>query len=48
MVDFLWWGIHDGQSMAAAIAYSAMAPNLVTKAEAALKSITIGGQPVLQ
>jgi phosphate transport system substrate-binding protein len=48
MVDFLWWGIHDGQSMAAAIDYSAMAPNLVTKAEAALKSITIGGQPVLQ
>ncbi len=47
MVHFLWWGIHDGQSMAASVDYSSMAPDLVTKAEAALKSITIGGQPVL-
>ncbi len=47
MVDFLWWGIHDGQSLAASVDYSAMAPDLVTKAEAALKSITVGGQPVL-
>ena len=47
MIHFLWWGIHDGQSMAASVNYSAMAPDLVTKAEAALKSVTIGGQPVL-
>ncbi len=47
MVHFLWWGIHDGQSMAASVNYSAMAPALVTKAGDALKSITVGGQPVL-
>ncbi len=47
MVHFLWWGIHDGQSLAASVNYSAMAPGLVAKAEAALKSITVGGQPVL-
>ncbi|HYM15269.1 MAG TPA: phosphate ABC transporter substrate-binding protein PstS [Dehalococcoidia bacterium] len=47
MVDFLWWAIHDGQSYAAQVDYSAMAPNLVQKAEQALKSITVGGTPVL-
>ena len=47
MVHFLWWGIHDGQSLAASVDYSAMAPDLVAKAEAALKSITVGGQPDL-
>ena len=47
MIDFLWWGIHDGQSLAASINYSSMAPDLVAKAETALKSITVGGQPVL-
>jgi phosphate transport system substrate-binding protein len=47
MVHFLWWGIHDGQSLAASVDYSAMAPDLVTKAEAALKTVTVGGQPVL-
>jgi phosphate transport system substrate-binding protein len=47
MVDFFWWGIHDGQSLAASVDYSAMAPDLVSKAEAALKSITVNGQPVL-
>lgn len=47
MVHFLWWGIHDGQSMAAQVNYSSMAPSLVAKAEDALKSITIGGQPAL-
>jgi phosphate transport system substrate-binding protein len=47
MVHFLWWGIHDGQSMAASVNYSAMAPALVAKAGDALKSITVGGQPAL-
>ncbi len=47
MVDFLWWAIHNGQTYAAQVDYSAMAPDLVTKVEAALKSVTVGGQPVL-
>jgi phosphate transport system substrate-binding protein len=47
MIDFLWWAIHDGQNYAAQVDYSAMAPALVTKAEAALKSVTVGGKPVL-
>jgi len=47
MVDFLWWAIHDGQSYAAQVDYSAMAPDLVSKVEAVLKSVTVGGQPVL-
>ena len=47
MVDFLWWAIHNGQSYAAQVDYSAMAPDLVAKVEAVLKSVTVGGQPVL-
>jgi phosphate transport system substrate-binding protein len=47
MVHFLWWAIHDGQSYAADVTYSAMAPNLVQKAAEVLKQITVGGQPVL-
>jgi phosphate transport system substrate-binding protein len=47
MVDFLWWTIHDGQQYAAQLDYSAMAPNLVQKAEGVLKAITIDGKPVL-
>lgn len=47
MVHFLWWAIHDGQTYAASVSYSAMAPNLVQKAEEVLKQITVGGQPVL-
>jgi phosphate transport system substrate-binding protein len=47
MVDFLWWTIHDGQQYAAQLDYSAMAPNLVSKAEGVLKAITIDGKPVL-
>ncbi|MGC8634799.1 MAG: phosphate ABC transporter substrate-binding protein PstS [Candidatus Limnocylindrales bacterium] len=47
MIDFLWWAIHNGQNYAAQVDYSAMAPALVTKAEAALKGVTVGGQPVL-
>jgi phosphate transport system substrate-binding protein len=47
MIDFLWWAIHDGQNYAAQVDYSAMAPTLIAKAEAALKTVTVGGQPVL-
>ncbi len=47
MVDFLWWAIHDGQNYAAQVDYSRMAPDLVAKVETVLKSVTVGGQPVL-
>ncbi len=47
MVHFFWWAIHDGQKYATSIDYSPMAPDLVKKVEVALKSITVGGQPVL-
>ncbi len=47
MIDFLWWAIHNGQNYAAQVDYSAMAPGLVAKVETALKSVTVGGQPVL-
>lgn len=47
LVHFLWWAIHDGQGYAAQVDYAAMAPALVAKAEAALRSVTVGGRPIL-
>jgi len=47
LVDFLWWALHDGQKVGADLNYAALPPEVVTKAEAALKSITVGGKSVL-
>ena len=42
-VDFLWWGIHDGQSFAKDLQYSTLPADIVKRAEAKLNSITSGG-----
>lgn len=47
LLHFLWWAIHDGQGYAAQVDYAAMAPALVAKAEAALRSVAVGGRPIL-
>ena len=47
LVHFLWWGIHDGQKMAAALDYAPLPAPLVKKVEATLKSITVQGKAVL-
>ena len=44
MVDFLWWGIHDGQNMASSLYYVPLPPEMVAKDEAQLKQITYNGQ----
>jgi phosphate transport system substrate-binding protein len=43
VVDFLWWGIHDGQSFAKPLKYSTLPADIVKRAEVKLDSITAGG-----
>ncbi|HEX8071878.1 MAG TPA: phosphate ABC transporter substrate-binding protein PstS [Pyrinomonadaceae bacterium] len=48
LVDFLWWGIHDGERYARDLQYAPLPPQVAQKAEAKLKAITAGGQPLRQ
>jgi len=46
LVDFLWWGIHEGQQVTKdpQYPYAALPPQIVEKASAMLNSITSGGK----
>ena len=46
LVDFLWWGIHDGQQFAKDLQYAPLPAEIVKRAEAKINSITSGGQPL--
>lgn len=48
LVKELWWMIHEGQADAAPLNYAPLPPKAVAAAEAVLKSVTYGGQPILQ
>ncbi|MCL4531952.1 MAG: phosphate ABC transporter substrate-binding protein PstS [Actinobacteria bacterium] len=48
LVNLLWWGIHDGESYAKGLLYGSLPANVVTKDEAAIKSITYQGKPLYQ
>ncbi|HXU71865.1 MAG TPA: phosphate ABC transporter substrate-binding protein PstS [Polyangia bacterium] len=44
---FLWWAIHDGQKLAGPLDYAPLPKPVVTKVEAALRTITVGGKSVI-
>jgi phosphate transport system substrate-binding protein len=44
LVDFLWWGIHDGERFARDLQYAPLPPDVVRRAEAKINSITSGGK----
>ena len=44
LVDFLWWGIHDGEQFAKDLQYSPLPAEIVKRAEEKINSITAGGQ----
>jgi len=44
LVDFLWWGIHDGESFAKDLLYAPLPPEIVKRAEAKINSITAHGK----
>ena len=46
LVDYLWWGIHDGEEFAKDLLYSPLPAEIVTRAEAKINSITSGGKPL--
>src|SRR6201988_1227549 len=45
LVDFLWWGIHDGEQFAKELQYAPLPAEIVKKAEAKISSISSGGKP---
>ncbi|HEX7958259.1 MAG TPA: phosphate ABC transporter substrate-binding protein PstS, partial [Pyrinomonadaceae bacterium] len=44
LVDFLWWGIHDGEGFAKDLQYAPLPAEMVKRAEEKLNSITSGGK----
>lgn len=47
VADFLWWAIHDGQRLGAALFYAPLPAEVVAKNEATLKGLTAAGKPLL-
>lgn len=48
LVDFLWWGIHDGEKYAKDLQYAPLPEEIVKRAEAKINSITSGGKQLRQ
>lgn len=46
LVDFVWWGIHDGERYAPELRYATLPADIVKRAEAKLNSITANGAPL--
>lgn len=48
LVDFLWWGIHEGQAFAKELQYAPLPADIVKRAEGKINSITAAGSPLRQ
>ncbi|HEV2761472.1 MAG TPA: phosphate ABC transporter substrate-binding protein PstS, partial [Pyrinomonadaceae bacterium] len=48
LVDFLWWGVHDGAQFAGPLHYAPLPADIVKRVETKLNSVTSGGQPLRQ
>jgi phosphate transport system substrate-binding protein len=46
LVDFLWWGLHDGMQHASALDYAPLPPEILKRVEAKLNAISSGGKPL--
>lgn len=46
LVDFLWWGVHDGESFAKDLQYAPLPAEIVKRVEAKISAITSGGKPL--
>jgi len=44
LVDFLWWGIHDGEKYARDLLYAPLPEEITRRTEAKINSITAGGK----
>jgi phosphate transport system substrate-binding protein len=43
LVDFLWWGIHEGEAFAKELQYAPLPAEIVKRAEQKINSVTAGG-----
>jgi phosphate transport system substrate-binding protein len=43
LMDFLWWGIHDGEGFAKDLQYAPLPADVVKRAEAKINSVTANG-----
>ncbi|HEV8431640.1 MAG TPA: phosphate ABC transporter substrate-binding protein PstS [Pyrinomonadaceae bacterium] len=43
LVDFVWWGIHDGESFAKELRYAPLPADIVKRAEAKINSVSANG-----
>jgi phosphate transport system substrate-binding protein len=43
LVDFVWWGIHDGENFAKELRYAPLPDDIVKRAEAKINSVTANG-----
>jgi len=48
LVDFLWWGLHEGEAFAKPLQYAPLPADIVKRAEVKINSITAGGTPLRQ
>jgi phosphate transport system substrate-binding protein len=46
LVDFLWWGIHDGESYAKDLQYAPLPQDIIKRAETKINSVTANGTPL--
>jgi phosphate transport system substrate-binding protein len=46
LVDFLWWGIHDGETYAKDLLYAPLPADIVKRTEAKINSISAAGKPL--
>jgi len=46
LVDFIWWGTHDGERFAKDLQYAPLPEAIVKRAEAKINSITADGKPL--
>ena len=46
VIDFIWWGIHEGEMFAKDLQYAPLPQEIVKRAEAKINSITAGGKPL--
>jgi phosphate transport system substrate-binding protein len=47
LANFLWWNIHYGQSYAPGLHFGTLPPEVLSLAEAKLRSLSADGKPVL-
>jgi phosphate transport system substrate-binding protein len=46
LVDFLWWGVHDGENFAKELLYAPLPAEIVKRVEVKISAITAGGKPL--